>query len=111
MIILVGYVLTSPILASSAFAQGWCSLSAGSYSVVSHGTKSPYVWIYGNFVGQTNDNWIPIKNSSYGESTVAITLAAQLAGKGVSVYLDGENDTCANYENWIGVIRHVRIDN
>lgn len=104
-------VLVMTIYSGPASANVWCDLAAGSYSVVSHGTKSPNVWINGVFTGQTVGVWIPIKNANYGEGSVAIALAAQLAGKGVSVYLDGANDTCANYASWSGVIRHVRIVN
>lgn len=104
-------VLVVLISTSTTVAEEWCFLEAGEYYVITHGTKSPKVWLIGTFVGQTTGKWVLIKTSTYGESSVAVALAAQLAGKGVSVYVDGVNDTCANYVSSTGPIRHVRIDN
>lgn len=103
-------LLAAQVLFQASSWATWCTLESGNYKIISNGTKSPSVWIHGKFVGETSPVWIPIKNATYGESSVAIALAAQLAGKNLAVYLDDANDTCANYSSWNGVIRHVRID-
>jgi hypothetical protein len=38
-----------------------------------------------------------------------LALAAKLAGKGLSVYLDSPSHTCASFPDWSGGIRHMRI--
>ncbi len=97
------------LLPKPGAAAGWCNLAAGTYTVVSHGTKSASTYLFGPFEGTSTSVWIPIANATYGDSSVAIALAAQLADKRLSVYLDSANDTCANYPSWSGVIRHVKI--
>ena len=76
-----------------------------------HRTESPNVWIYGKFVYESAWRWNPIKNATHGESSVAIALAAQLTGKGLSVYSDSASDTCAKFSNQNGIIRHVKVVN
>lgn len=90
-------------------ATGWCDLSAENYYLITHGTKSNKVWVVGRFEGSNEHKWIPIADSNYGASSVALVLAAQLAGKGISVYLDADSETCTTYTSWSGVIRHVRF--
>ena len=107
---LVGMIILASLTPSPGIAEEWCSFAAGTYEVISNGTKSQSVWLYGKFIGQSSNVWVPIKNASYGDSSVAIALAAQMAGKQVSVFVDGTNDTCANYVSWSGVIRHVKVD-
>ena len=77
--------------ASPARADGWC--------------------VYGVFEGQTTSRWIQLNNpeASTGASSVALAIAARLAGKRVSVYLDLAQDTCASFPNWSAAIRHVRM--
>ena len=99
------------VVSVQAQAAEWCEFAPGMFSVVSHGSVSSKVWLRGKFVGQVADLWVPIKDANYGESSVAIALSAQLAEKGVAVYLDEANDTCANYVSWTGVIRHVKVVN
>ncbi len=111
MMFLIPLLAAQMFFPAASWAESWCTLESGDYKVVSHGVKGPKVWILGNFVGQTSTVWIPIKDATHGESSVSIALAAQLAGKNLAVYLDGANDTCANYSNWNGVIRHVRLEN
>ena len=96
-------------LPSVGYPAGWCELSPGQYSVITHGAMGNRVWLYGNFAGLSTTVWIPIADTTYGSANVSIALAAELAGRSVQVYLDGANDTCATYVSWSGVIRHVRI--
>jgi hypothetical protein len=52
-----------------------------------------------------------VANATIGKGNVALILAAQMAGKGVSVYLDSPSATCANFPSWapVGSLRHIRI--
>jgi hypothetical protein len=61
--------------------------------------------------GASTTIWIAIADNTVGKSNVALILAAEMAGKGVSIYLDALSATCATYPSWapIGGIRHVRI--
>lgn len=95
---------------SAANAEEWCNLQAD-WDVYTHGNSSDAVWIYGVFVGQTTYRWIRINDPSagIGEANVAMALAAKLAGRGIAVYLDASQDTCANFPNWSGAIRHMRL--
>jgi hypothetical protein len=99
------------LLAANATAEGWCDLAAGSYDLVSHGTKSDQVYLVGQLSGASTSIWMTIADSTVGKGNVALILAAEMAGKGVSVYLDSPSATCANFTSWapIGGIRHVRI--
>lgn len=106
----VAFTVVSLVFSTASTAAEWCSFAPGAFIVITHGTKSDNVWLNGSFVGNTAGVWVPIANATYGKSSVSLAIAAQIAGKGVSVYLDGQNDTCANYVTWAGVIRHVKID-
>src|SRR5688572_28466527 len=80
------------------WAAEWCDLQSG-WQIYTHGNSSDKVWIYGVFEGQTNSRWIQINNppTSNGSANVALAMAARVAGKRVSVYLDSVQDTCATF--------------
>jgi hypothetical protein len=98
------------LVAGTARAEGWCDLQDG-WELLTHGNNSNTAYITGTFVGQTTARWIQINlpATGIGQSNVAMALAAKLAGKNVSLYLNGVNDTCANFANWSSDIRHMRI--
>ena len=104
-------VLAFALLAIDAHAEGWCDIAAGSYDLVSNGTVSDQVYVVGQLAGASSTIWIPIADSTVGKADVALVLAAQMAGKGISLYLNAPSATCANFASWstIGSIRHVRI--
>jgi hypothetical protein len=93
---------------STSYAAGYCDLQPG-FRVTTHGNNSDSVWLYGALVGQSSPIWIPISNGTAGKANVAVALAAQVSGRGLSVYLDLPEHTCANFPNWNGAIRHVQI--
>jgi hypothetical protein len=99
------------LLAIDAHAEGWCDLAAGSYDLVSNGTVTDQVYLVGQLPGAPSTIWIPIADATVGKADVALILAAEMAGKGISVYLNAPSATCANFASWssIGSIRHVRI--
>lgn len=99
------------LLAINARAEGWCDIAAGSYDLVSNGTVSDQVYLVGQLAGAPATIWMVIADSTVGKADVALLLAAQMAGKGVSIYLNAPSATCANFASWspIGSIRHVRI--
>lgn len=103
--------ITASLFALNARAEGWCDLAAGSYNLVSHGTISDSFYLVGQLQGGSATLWTTIADSTVGKGNVALILAAQMAGQGVSVYLNAPSATCANFQNWapIGSIRHVRI--
>lgn len=103
--------LALSLVALKASAEGWCDLAAGSYDLVTHGTKTDSVFLVGQLPGTSTTIWIEIASSAVGKGNVALLLAAEISGKGVSVYLDSPSATCATYPSWalIGGIRHVRI--
>jgi hypothetical protein len=94
-----------------ANAEGWCDLAAGSYDLVSHGTVSDKFYLIGQLPGAPSAVWMTIADNTVGKGNVALILAAQMAGKGVSVYIDSPSYTCASFPNWapIGAIRHIRV--
>jgi hypothetical protein len=104
-------LLSLTLLAIDARAEGWCDLAAGSYDLVSNGTVTDQVYVVGQLVGASSAIWIPIADSTVGKADVALVLAAQMAGKGISLYLNAPSATCANFASWstIGSIRHVKI--
>ena len=97
---------------TAARAEGWCDLAPG-WTVITHGTKADNVYILGQFQGASNGIWIQIANATVGKGNVAAALGAQLAGKGLSLYVDSPNYTCASFPSWapIGEIRHVMLKN
>lgn len=99
------------LFALNASAEGWCDISAGIYDLRTHGTVSDLVYLVGQLPGAPSAIWISIADSTIGKSNVALILAAQVAGKGLSIYLDAPSATCATYPSWapIGGIRHVRM--
>jgi hypothetical protein len=104
-------VLGLALLAVDAHAEGWCDLAAGSYDLVSNGTVSDQVYVVGQLSAASSAIWIPIADSTVGKADVALVLAAQMTGKGISLYLNAPSATCANFASWstIGSIRHVKI--
>lgn len=94
-----------------ASAEGWCDLAAGSYDLVSHGTTSNNFYLVGQLPGASSAVWIPIADNTIGKGNVALILAAQTAGKGVSVYVDSPSYTCATFPTWapMGAIRHIKV--
>jgi hypothetical protein len=83
------------------------------WTISTHGTVADNVWIRGQFVGAPNGLWLQIASSTVGKNNVAVALSAQLAGKGLLIFLDSPNYTCENFPDWapIGQIRHVQIKN
>jgi hypothetical protein len=106
---LIGSALS--LLSLNATAAAWCDLPPGGYDLYTHGTMSNQVYLVGQLPGAPAIIWITIADDTVGKSNVALILAAQLAGKGISLYLDAPTATCANYPSWapIGGIRHIRI--
>ena len=106
-------VLYSAILAlmisNSVYAEGWCEFDY--YTVTTHGTKSNQVHLNGKLKGQTTGIWVLISDGTVGKANVSLALAAQMAGKKLSIYLDSAAHTCENYPSWAGVgtLRHLRI--
>jgi hypothetical protein len=101
------------LLASTAAkAEGWCDLAPG-WTVVTHGTKADNVFILGQFQGASGGIWIQIASATVGKANVAVATSAQLSGKGLSLYVDSPNYTCATFPSWapIGEIRHVMLKN
>src|SRR5215211_13500 len=90
--------LTLPGL--DAHAEGWCDIAAGNYDLVSNGTVSDQVYLVGQLPGGPSAICIPIADGTVGKADVALVLAAELLGKGVSVYLNAPSATCANFGSW-----------
>lgn len=103
--------LALSLFAISARAEQWCDLAAGGYELVTHGNKSDEVYLLAQLPGAASIIWIRIANATVGKSNVALILAAQMAGKGLFIYLDGPSATCATYPSWepMGGPRHIRI--
>lgn len=93
-----------------AHAEEWCEFEPG-FSLVTNGTQTDNVWINAPFKGLTVTHWINLKNegTGAGQNNVALALAAQMAGKGVKVYLNGATDTCDTIPKWYSDIRHLEI--
>jgi hypothetical protein len=100
------------LAAPAAHAEGWCELLPG-WSVVTHGTRADNVFILGQFQGAPNGIWIQISSATIGKANVAVALGAQLAGKGLSLYVDSASYTCATFPSWapLAEIRHVMVKN
>lgn len=103
-------IITTMFLSCNALAEGWCNFKPG-FSVVTHGTKSNNVYILGELEGRTGAMWIMIADDTIGQNNISIALAAQMAGKTLSIYLDSADDNCDNFQSWapLGKLRHVRI--
>jgi len=100
----------SLVFSTSVFAEGWCSYSAGEFDVITHGNKSDQVYLVGKFSGATTGKWVNIVNSTAGKHNLSLALAAKMAGKGLSVYVDAAEYDCETYPSWsTSPIRHVRI--
>lgn len=97
---------------SAANAEGWCDLEPG-WTVITHGSKINNVFIQGKLVGGPTWIWMQIASPEIGQANVAVALTAQAAGKGLTIYLDLPEATCANYPSWapMGTIRHVKMNN
>lgn len=106
LIAITGILLTS----TSVMAEGWCYFEPGDYEIITHGNKSNQVYITGKFTGSTVSKWVNIANDTVGKYNVSLVLAAQMAGKGVNVYIDSSDYNCETYPSWsTSPIRHVRI--
>lgn len=106
-----GLCIAAMLLGSSmAGATGWCDLQPG-WDIYTSGNNSNQVWIYGVFVGQSTYRWIRINDTAtgYGQTNIAMALSALMSSRGISVYLDEVEDTCANFPNNSGAIRHMRV--
>ena len=95
---------------NSASAEGWCDIQPG-YQLISNGNKAESFYMLAQLPGQANAIWLVISDGSVGKGNVALVLAAQMAGKGISIYLDAPSATCATFPSWapMGSIRHLRI--
>ena len=100
----IAFIAGSP----ASFAEGWCTFESG-YQVTTHGVKSNTTYIVGKFEGETRSHWIKISDGTIGEANISVALAAQLAGKKLSIYLDGADDQCDNIVAWYNDMRHLRI--
>ena len=100
----------SLLFSSTTFAEGWCNYSAGEFEVVTNGTKSDNVYLAGNFTGKTTKKWIYIANTTAGKNNLSLALAAQMTGKGLSVFIDSVEYDCDSFPSWsTSSIRHVKI--
>lgn len=90
-------------------AEGWCEFEY--YTVITHGTKSNQVFLNGKLKDQESGIWVLISDGEKGSASVSLALAAQMAGKELSIYLDDAADTCSNFPSWApsGKVRHLRI--
>ena len=110
-LILILVIWISLLFSNTAFAEGWCNYSAGDFEVVTNGTKSDNVYLLGNFTGKTATKWVYIASTTAGKNNLSLALAAQMAGKGLSVYIDSAEYDCDSYPSWsTSPIRHVKIN-
>ncbi|NVJ60831.1 MAG: hypothetical protein HWE27_10585 [Gammaproteobacteria bacterium] len=99
------------ILSSNSSAEGWCDFSVGDYQIITHGNKSDQVYIMGKVQGTAGNKWYTIANASAGKHNISLVLAAQIAGKGISIYIDSADYDCNTYPSWsTSPIRHVKIN-
>lgn len=96
-------------LSFGAQSGEWCDFEH--YTVVTHGNISDNVYLNGKLAKQNNGIWVVISNGTIGSANVSLAMAAQVAGKGLSIYLDEENATCATFPNWapFGKVRHFKM--
>lgn len=109
---LAGFILSAVCLVSgTASAEGWCDIPYGGYELVSHGTLSEALYITAQLPGAPGPIWIRVSDATVGKGNVALILAAQMAEKGIAIYLDAPSASCATFPSWapIGGVRHVRI--
>ncbi|KGJ91760.1 hypothetical protein [Colwellia psychrerythraea] len=97
------------LISNSVYAEGWCEFDY--YTVVTHGTKTNNVHLNGKLKEQSNSTWIMISDGTTGNMNVSLALAAQMAGKKLSIYLDDAAHTCENFPSWAGVgkLRHLKV--
>ena len=103
-------VATIFMMSTNVLAEGWCNLKSG-FTVVTHGTKTNNVYILGEIEGRSGGLWITIADDNVGKNNISLALAAQMASKTLSIYLDSADDNCDTFPSWapVGKIRHVRI--
>lgn len=96
-------------LAFGAQSGAWCKFE--SYRLITHGNMSNSVWLYGKLEAQNSGIWVKISDGKIGSANVSLAMAAQVAGKGLSIFLDEANVTCATFPNWapFGKIRHLSM--
>ena len=102
--------ISALLFSTITFAEGWCNLKQG-FNVITHGTKTDNTYIIATIEGREDSMWIFMSDGNVGKNNVSLALAAQLAGKTLSIYLDAEGDTCSNFPSWapVGRVRHVRL--
>ncbi|GAA0340412.1 hypothetical protein GCM10009092_01140 [Bowmanella denitrificans] len=102
------FTLGCSIFQAPASAEQWCDIEQG-WSLVTHGNISDAVYIFGKLKQQSNSSWIIISDGIAGKNNVSMALAAAVAGRNLRIYLDAEEDTCANFPSWapMGRIRHI----
>ncbi|MET1257528.1 hypothetical protein [Aliikangiella maris] len=95
---------------TTAFAEGWCNYAVGGFEVITNGNKTDNVYLVGKFEGATVGKWVTIANSTAGKHNISLALAAQMAGKGLAIYIDSAEYNCDTYPSWSNSpLRHVRI--
>jgi hypothetical protein len=97
------------LAAARVNATGWCDFEPG-WQVITHGSKSDKVWIFGTLKAQQSVIWVQINNpgSAVGDTSVSVALAAQFAGRRLQFYIDDAN-TCSTFPNWGSQVRHLRV--
>jgi hypothetical protein len=99
------------VISTPSLAEGWCDIQPG-FLFATHGNMGNEAYILATLPGASQTIWITITTNDFGKANVALALAAQLSGKGVSIYLDDASMTCATYPSWsASPIRHMRIIN
>lgn len=102
-------VILGVLLSNISYAEGWCEFEY--YTVITHGTKTNQVHLNGKLKDQSGGIWVLISDGEKGNANVSLALAAQMAGKKLSIFVDSANYTCANFPSWapIGEVRHLRM--
>jgi len=102
-------VVITLFVSGQSVATGWCDLDSG-WSVVTNGTKTDEVYLYGKLEEQSSKIWIRLSDGQLGQTNVSLALAASMAGKGISIYIDSA-ETCESFPSWapMGSLRHVQI--
>jgi hypothetical protein len=104
------FILSLFQISASAFAEGWCNYASGDFEVITNGNKSDYVYLIGKFEGTTASKWVTIANATAGKHNISLALAAQMAGKGLAIYIDSAEYNCDTYPSWSNSpLRHVKI--
>ncbi|MCW8879698.1 MAG: hypothetical protein OQJ89_04425 [Kangiellaceae bacterium] len=103
-------IILISLFASNVNAEGWCNYSPGQFEIITNGNKTDLVYINGRFNDTTTSKWLVIANSSVGKHNISIALAAQMAGKGLGIYVDSPEYSCETFPSWgASPIRHIRI--